>query len=442
MILLHFGMSKSINCEDLINLAIGFEMDTASVTQLQIDDCCGQPGNSKLGVECNEFNQVFKIKWDYFDLTGPFNNTAWDALPLLTFSAVSNKISGIVPTLQSTLKYFYVSKNSLTGQLPNLPQGMAEFGVDNNNITGSISVPDSISYLYVMYNKLIGSFNSFPPQAKDLYLNDNLLSGSLPALPLGLIGLGLQNNQFSGEIPKFADSIIWLNLENNGFTGKIPSLHHGAKQVYLGFNQLTGEVPEFPNSTYDISLQNNRLNGTFPAIPLNISKLYINNNQFTGSIMINAPQILHIEHNYFTHLVIENTDDLKECDVSENRFNVNSNEYLYMTSKCKRDIEGGTSSKGTKGDSTLQIELVESTLLYQKTAIPKDISEYSTQTKSATKITLSTRLPLASQTEDPNVDEPVDPANLWVIVGSIAAVLVFVNFAIQLIKSRIAKPIA
>ena len=398
-------------------------MTQAQLNIYQTGDCCGHSGNYTGGVACDESSRVHKIKWDSFDLGGQFNTTAWNSLPLLTFSAVSNHISGPIPSLQNTLNYFYVSKNKLHGTLPLFLHGMAEVGIDNNNLTGTINLPDSLSYIYIMFNLLEGSFNSFPPGAKDLYMNDNLFNGSLPLFPSALEGLGLQNNNFNGLVPSFPFSLGVINLSHNYFTGSIPILPGRLLQLYLGSNHLAGNVPFLPATLFEISMEFNQLNGTFPSVPPNINKLYINNNLFSGSINVESPYILHLENNEFNLINISDISNLIECDISNNLLNLNS--YSYLSSKCR--IYG-----------TNHINLPVDTQS-QEYASTSSSARYPISFSSIVPFETITNIAIPSQ-------QPAPPAgvttNIWVVIGIAIGALVGVNIVIQTIKVRLAKPIA
>ena len=393
---------------DLINLASGFHLPSHKLDLLVVDDCCGYNDTAIAGVECDSNSRIKKIKWDNFNLTGSFNTTAWDRLELFAFSAVSNNLTGPLPTMQPTLNYFYVSYNKLTGVAPLFPHGMAEIGIDNNQLYGNVSFPNSLIFLYAMNNYFNSTFKYFPLQVKEMFLSNNLFYGTIPSFPLDMLAIGLDRNLFEGFIPIFPEGLKVAHFEHNRLYGAIPQLPRTLQQLYLSYNQLIGSIPLLPLNLTELALEHNSLSGNIPVLPYKITKLFINNNNFNGSFRIETPVILHIENNNFSSIVIANTSKLIECDISNNTLAV----YNQSLSKvCRLQVFE---------DSTVSINFIPST----------------------TTIKIKKSASIATQTLTPTADIPTTSPNLWIIGGSIVVAIIVANAGIQSLKAKMSKPIA
>eukprot|EP00834_Sanchytrium_tribonematis_P001104 NODE_24_length_41419_cov_0.818780.p5 type:complete len:427 gc:universal NODE_24_length_41419_cov_0.818780:25173-26453(+) len=417
-------IATSADCENLVNLAIGFGMSDSKLHNLRGPECCGFMGSALEGVSCDDDNRVYKIVWDRFDLNGTFNSSSWSALPLLTFSAVFNSISGEIPLLQNeTLKYFYAGSNKLQGPIPKLHSGMTELGLENNMLYGSPALPSTMKYLYLMNNHLSGNFSEFPPMIIDLYLYNNYFEGEVPSFPSFLVGLGLQNNIFVGKISNFPNTLEVIKLQFNRFTGKIETLPPQLYQLYLDNNNFDGEIPQIPSSVVEISLSRNQFIGSIESIPQNVSRLYLDHNKFGGSINISGTiTILHLEFNEFQNIKIEGISQLKECDISNNKLNISN--YKDLSQKCRLEAEGNDFLS-----HNVSVYISSSTSL---------VSQSSNKTASHFKIIpITTTLIAEGSPNLPNL--PTTNANLWVVIGSVVGVLIIANLAIQSFRARVSK---
>ena len=264
----------STDCQEVINLAIGMNMDLIQPTimsNLSSFDCCDV--NYNPSISCTT-DRVKEINWNGLKLNGTVNSSAVPST-LVTLRLNTNKLFGPLKELPSTLGSLDVLDNLFDGLLPVTTVNMTYFRVSRNGFNGSIQmIPNGLT-VYSVYN--------------------NKLHGSLDSIPDTLQVLAVQNNYLNGTLPPF--NALWnIGLANNFFTGELPVLSSLVTHLYC---------------------DNNNLSGVLPTIPFNIVHLVISNNFFYGSIIVKRPAILLINNNTITDLVIYDASVLTSCDVSK-----------------------------------------------------------------------------------------------------------------------------
>ena len=149
MLLSFIILGISVDCPNVINLAIGLHLDAsqpAIYTQLQTDCCSGTSGTSPY-VQCVS-QRVTEIWWGSKGLTGTINGTALPSgLTILSFP--SSSIIGPMPsTFPIGLTYMDLSQNSINGTMPKaLPSGLQTLYLNSNQMGGDIPpLPSSIIY--------------------------------------------------------------------------------------------------------------------------------------------------------------------------------------------------------------------------------------------------------------------------------------------------------
>ena len=168
--------SISIDCPDVINLAIGLNMDKtnpAFMNALQVDCCLYNVDAVTNFVKCTASAsnpRVININWDALGLNGTINGTALTA------------------SMNSTLTWLSLKTNEISGTIPN-------------------PLPPKLTFLRLFANQLQGNIpNPLPSNLGRLYLHSNKLIGDIPNLPKSLVELMLGvrgsagNNNLNGKI--------------------------------------------------------------------------------------------------------------------------------------------------------------------------------------------------------------------------------------------------
>ena len=177
LLLLELTMGVSVDCPNIINLAIGLNMDAKApvlLNQLKTDCCAAS------GVTCDGSSRVTAILWDQKGLDGTINGTAFPST-LNTFDVSSNRITGELPTIPAGMLYFYVGDNRMTGTIPaNLPNGLIYLELDTNNFHGDLpDFPLSLTALALGYvqspkNRFSGTLRLNKPNY--LFIIDNFIT--------------------------------------------------------------------------------------------------------------------------------------------------------------------------------------------------------------------------------------------------------------------------
>ena len=322
MILLCASYSTSIDCPNVINLALKLEIQIVQPTlwnELKAD-CC-----SSSGITCTS-QRVTQISWYNMGLNGTINGTA----------------------IPSNVTYLALNDNSLFGSMPS-------------------SLPNALVKLYLYKNLLNGTITSILPNGlTDLFLNDNSLTGNIPSLPTSLTTLYLYGNTLNGSIPyTLPHGLIVLSVGKNNLVGNIPTpLPNGLTELSMFNNHLTGIIPTLlPVGLNTLILFNNRLIGDLPAFPSTLQYLEIGfpgypGNHFTGIVRLNSPINLYINDNWITDIQIQNNTqiDPRNCDLSNNP--LLENPHIYGLTMC---IKNGLYSANSLPNTTSQISVYHAT---------------------------------------------------------------------------------
>ncbi|KAL1146047.1 hypothetical protein V6Z11_A11G343500 [Gossypium hirsutum] len=177
----------------------------------------------------------------------------------------SNRFTGPLPRVLSTLRYLFLSNNSFSGPLselicnPSLKEMVALY-IDINLLTGEI--PDcwnhweNLAYLNLGNNNLT---RKIPPTLGYtnpcmLNLRNNSMFGELPSTlrnSWSLVMLDLSENHFSGSVPAWIgdklSNLVVLSLRSNNFDGHIPHKIcdlQFLQNLDLAHNNISGVIPK------------------------------------------------------------------------------------------------------------------------------------------------------------------------------------------------------
>jgi len=320
-------MSISPDCQNVIALAQGFNLNSGSwYTNLQTD-CCS-------GVSCTN-NRVVGINWSWSTTKGIVNETALLALDQLTSLILNRNImaNNPMPLLPINLEVFECGICSLTGSLTSLPVNMTTLELGGSSLTGSLpSLPSQLSYLSLWWNSFSGDMPLLPESLKFIDVGNNLLSGSFPQLPAGLTFGWFYSNQLIGQFPLILPvNLTSFSVTNNPLTGPFPvTLGNSLQFADLCNLSFTGNLPILPGTLTELRISGNYLTGGLENVPVGIQKLMLNgpanwangdtfsHNQFTGSLLLAKPTYLDISFNQITNLTILDTSALTYCNISYN----------------------------------------------------------------------------------------------------------------------------
>lgn len=181
-------------------------------------------------------------------------------------------LSGQIPAQFSSSQLFHVdmSRNAITGMLPPLPPTARYFSVAANSMQGSLdgvfgngSAPADLAFLDLSMNNFSGSI---PPEVFTLPSASSLL---------------LSRNNFTGplavpaSVSEHTATPPWsvVDISHNGISGEVPEALAAAGSLYMNNNRISGEVPEavarsvFTGRMTTFYAQHNFLTG-FPLPPL------------------------------------------------------------------------------------------------------------------------------------------------------------------------------
>lgn len=261
----------------------------------------------------------------------------------------SVKIGGTIPTIPSSLLYFYIYNNKISGGLPSMTSTIKEFRCYNNLLTGftnDISSASLLQYYYIGNNKISGSIQLGPKnsQFKFYDISSNYITGFIPSNLNTWFNLRLfscQDNYISGSIPTLLPTtIVDFNCGSQSgtvkITGFIPPLstYTNLNVWHSNQNQISGSIPTLPASITDFvcyhsfpltgfipplntlvnldrfNCGNNRISGMIPDLSgnkkLTIFKAYMNN--LTGYAGTSLPPTLteiSLNNNYFKQPAID-----------------------------------------------------------------------------------------------------------------------------------------
>uniref|UniRef100_A0A0D9WQ99 non-specific serine/threonine protein kinase n=1 Tax=Leersia perrieri TaxID=77586 RepID=A0A0D9WQ99_9ORYZ len=232
-------------------------------------------------------------------LTGQIPESLAGLPDLHTLDLGNNRLDGTIPCglllpSSPSLKVLILANNDgLSGQIPDQFYSSQLFHVDlsRNSVTGTLPLlPQTVRYFSVAANSMQGSLDSAfgngsaPVDLAFLDLSMNNFSGSIPrevfALP-SASSLLLSRNNFTGPIAVPASASAhsatppWsvVDVSHNGITGEVPEELAAVESLYVNNNRMSGEVPEavarsvFAGRMTTFYAQHNFLTG-FPVPPL------------------------------------------------------------------------------------------------------------------------------------------------------------------------------
>ncbi|KAL6648404.1 hypothetical protein ACP70R_012628 [Stipagrostis hirtigluma subsp. patula] len=230
-------------------------------------------------------------------LTGPVPESLAGLPDLHTLDLGNNRLEGAIPAglllpSSPSLKVLILANNGgISGQIPAQFSSSQLFHVDlsRNAITGTLPpLPPTIRYFSLAANAMEGNLDgvfgdgSGPADLAFLDLSMNNFSGSIPpevfALP-SASSLLLSRNNFTGPltVPAAAARTPWsvVDVSHNGISGEVPEALAAAGSLYVNNNRMSGEVPSaVARSVFDGGMttfyaQHNFLTGfPAPALPL------------------------------------------------------------------------------------------------------------------------------------------------------------------------------
>ncbi|PIA49536.1 hypothetical protein AQUCO_01300379v1 [Aquilegia coerulea] len=241
-------------------------------------------------------------------------------LPMLSFSAEKNQLSGPVPSWigkWTQIDSLLLSSNQFIGRIPQEIGNctlLNHISLSNNLLTVEIGNAVGLQRLILGNNRLNGTIPKEIGNLEELSvlsLNSNSFEGFIPAelaKCMSLTTLDLGYNQLIGGIPEGLGDLAQLQclvLSHNDLSGPIPSKsfsyfrqinipdssfvqHHGVFD--LSHNRLSGRIPEELGNcvvVVDLLISNNRLSGEIPrslSRITNLTTLDLSGNLLTGSI--------------------------------------------------------------------------------------------------------------------------------------------------------------
>ena len=201
-LLSYMAYAISIDCPDLINLALGLNMDIKRPTTMAevLNDCC-----SATGVACVS-QRVRVIQWGNINLDGVINGTALPS-SLQELDLDGNRIVGNLPRIwPSGITDIYVDGNKLTGDVPTFPSSLkylylGSSGSPGNRFTGQVKLnrPSEVRLNYNWITDVIISDTSQLTVACDISYNpllgnpniDNIIGAPVNCLHAGLYSASL-----------------------------------------------------------------------------------------------------------------------------------------------------------------------------------------------------------------------------------------------------------
>ncbi|TYI58331.1 hypothetical protein E1A91_D11G349500v1 [Gossypium mustelinum] len=236
----------------------------------------------------------------------------------------------------------------------NLPTQFYYLNLSCNQLTGGISYLNVTNTIDLSSNRFTGPLPRVLSTLGLLILSNNSFSGSLFELVCnssltGMAALFIDNNLLIGEIPdcwKYWEYFSYLNLANNNLTGKIPPSLGYTNPCLLNLrnNTMFGELPStLQNSSrlLMLDLSENRFSGSVPAwIGDKLSKLVVlslRSNNFDGHIPrkicdLQFLQILDLAHNNISGVIPKCFNNLSAMVATNKTNNELSSSYFHDSS--------------------------------------------------------------------------------------------------------------
>lgn len=225
-------------------------------------------------------------------LTGQVPDSLAGLPDLHTLDLGNNRLEGAIPAglllpSSPSLKVLILANNvGLSGEIPAQFSSSQLFHVDlgRNSITGTLPpLPPTLRYFSVAANSMEGSL-------------DGAFAGNGQAAPADLAFLDLSMNDFSGPIPPqvFAlPSASSLFLSRNNFTGPltVPAAPASATPpwsvVDVSHNAISGEMPEALAAAGSLYVNNNKISGEVPEA-------------VAHSVFVGRMTTFYAQHNFLT----------------------------------------------------------------------------------------------------------------------------------------------
>eukprot|EP00698_Gefionella_okellyi_P007812 TRINITY_DN1908_c0_g2_i1.p1 TRINITY_DN1908_c0_g2~~TRINITY_DN1908_c0_g2_i1.p1 ORF type:complete len:2463 (-),score=602.58 TRINITY_DN1908_c0_g2_i1:5194-12582(-) len=287
------------------------------------------------------------------------------AVAVQFYSVESNQLTGSLPAQYSNLinvQSFLVGQNSLTGALGSFQPLTALNSVvlRTNRFSGSMpNIATSVAYLDFSGNSFIGSIPINHMAATNLvhyWIAQNSLSGSLPASITDLHALTTLNiavNALTGPLVLPVPALVEVLGYANQFNQAIDAAHLTGNanliKIWLGGCQLNGSLPDMPLSMRSFDLSFNRFVGTVPLAHTGMTNLQlykIQNNLLTGALplfsaSLTALTVFNVQFNSLTGVIqVPNAVNVQELDFHSNMFTVApaSTDLVAFTALVKLDI--------------------------------------------------------------------------------------------------------
>ncbi|TYG47695.1 hypothetical protein ES288_D11G361100v1 [Gossypium darwinii] len=277
----------------------------------------------------------------------------------------------------------------------NLPTHFYYLNLSCNQLTGGISYLNVTTTIDLSSNRFTGPLPRVLSTLGLLILSNNSFSGSLFELVCnssltGMSALFIDNNLLIGEIPdcwKYWEYFAYLNLANNNLTGKIPPSLGYTNPCLLNLrnNTMFGELPStLQNSSrlLMLDLSENHFSGSVPAwIGDKLSKLVVlslRSNNFDGHIPrkicdLQFLQILDLAHNNISGVIPKCFNNLSAMVATNKTNNKLSSSYfvdslIYL--KALLVLKGREDEYGTTLGLVTSMDLSANSLTGE---IPKEI---------------------------------------------------------------------
>ena len=211
----------SIDCPDVINLAIGLilNLKSPSLFTTMKNDCC-----TATGVTCSS-QRVTQIFWFRQGLNGTINGTA----------------------LPSGLFYLGLYNNLLTGPIPTLPSLMTTLALDDNNLSGDLPLfPSTMSNIHLGFpnqagNHFTGTLRLNRPT--NVYINDNWITDVIIQDTSQLTTCDLSNNPLLGN-PRIV-SLIMCTQNSLYSASQLPITKFTSKNIATTTSSLNSDSPSY-----------------------------------------------------------------------------------------------------------------------------------------------------------------------------------------------------
>ncbi|WRX19322.1 Serine-threonine/tyrosine-protein kinase [Theobroma cacao] len=302
------------------------EIGKLSLLENFFSPSCSMAG--PLPEELSNLKSLSKLDLSYNPLKCSIPKSIGKLQNLSILNLVYSELNGSVPAELGNcqnLKMLMLSFNSLSGSLPeelsNLP--ILTFSAEKNQLSGPLP-------------PWLGKWN----QVESLLLSSNRFSGNIPP-QIGncsmLKHLSLSNNMLAGWIPRElcnAESLLEIDLDGNNLSGSIENVFvkcRNLTQLVLVNNHINGSIPEYLSELplMVIDLDSNNFTGSIPVSlwsSTNLMEFSAGNNMLEGSLPVEIGNAVILEtlvlsNNHLTGSIPKEIGNLTALSV----LNLNSN---------------------------------------------------------------------------------------------------------------------